>query len=69
MTKTGFPLLPYLKAKNRSLGTNDFNDLENRKSRGTRLQIRLRGNGSTQRSIISIAICMDYAAARPSMST
>jgi hypothetical protein len=30
MTKTGFRLLPYLKAKNGSSETNDFNDLENR---------------------------------------
>jgi hypothetical protein len=33
MTKTGFRLLPYLKAKNGSSETNDFNDLENRESR------------------------------------
>jgi hypothetical protein len=38
MTKTGFRLLPYLKAKNGSSGTNEFNDLENRKSRGTSLR-------------------------------
>jgi hypothetical protein len=34
MTKTGFRLLPYLKAKNGSPESNDFNDLANRKSRG-----------------------------------
>ena len=34
MTKTGFRLPPYLKAKNGSQEHNDFNDLENRKSRG-----------------------------------
>jgi hypothetical protein len=34
MTKTG---IPYLKAKNGSSGTNEFNDLENRKSRNISL--------------------------------
>ena len=34
MTKTGFRLPPYLKAKNGSQEHNDFNDLDNRKSRG-----------------------------------
>lgn len=34
MTKTGFRLLPYLKAKNGSPVPNDFNDLDNCKSRG-----------------------------------
>ena len=34
MTKTGFRLPPYLKAKNGSQEHNDFNDLANRKSRG-----------------------------------
>jgi hypothetical protein len=38
MTKTGFKLPPYLKAKNRSSATNEFNGLENRKSRGTPLR-------------------------------
>jgi hypothetical protein len=38
MTKTGFRLLPYLKAKNGSSGSNEFNDLENRKSRGMPLR-------------------------------
>jgi hypothetical protein len=45
MTKTGFRLLPYLKAKNGSSGTNEFNDLENRKSRG----IPLRDTASRKR--------------------
>jgi hypothetical protein len=34
MTKTGFRLPPYLKAKNGSPRFNEFNNLENRKSRG-----------------------------------
>jgi hypothetical protein len=34
MTKTDFRLLPYPKAKNGSSGPNEFNELENRKSRG-----------------------------------
>jgi hypothetical protein len=38
MTKTGFRLPPYLKAKNGSSRTNEFNDLENRKSRGIPLR-------------------------------
>jgi hypothetical protein len=38
MMKTGLRLLPYLKAKNGSSGTNDFNDLENRKSRSMPLR-------------------------------
>jgi hypothetical protein len=38
MTKTGFRLLPYLKAKNGSSGSNVFSDLENRKSRGIPLR-------------------------------
>jgi hypothetical protein len=45
MTKTGFRLPPYLKAKNGSSGTNEFNDLENRKSRG----IPLRDTASRKR--------------------
>jgi len=45
MTKTGFRLLPYLKAKNGSSGSNEFNDLENRKSRG----IPLRDTASRKR--------------------
>jgi hypothetical protein len=45
MTKTGFRLLPYLKAKNGSSATNEFNDLENRKSRG----IPLRDTASRKR--------------------
>jgi len=45
MTKTGFRLLPYLKAKNGSSGTNDFRDLENRKPRG----IPLRDTASRKR--------------------
>jgi hypothetical protein len=45
MTKTDFRLLPYLKAKNGSSGTNEFNDLETRKSRG----IPLRDTASRKR--------------------
>ena len=45
MTKTGFRLPPYLKAKNGSSGPNEFNNLENRKSRG----IPLRDTASRKR--------------------
>jgi hypothetical protein len=45
MMKIGFRLPPYLKAKNGSLGPNEFNDLENRKSRG----IPLRDTASRKR--------------------
>jgi hypothetical protein len=52
MTKTGFRLPPYLKANNGSSGTNQFNDLEKRKSRG----IPLRDPASRRR----VTAALDY---------
>jgi hypothetical protein len=52
MTKTG---LPYLKAKTGSSGPNDFNDLENRKSRGIPLRDTAFRKRVENGSIISIA--------------
>jgi hypothetical protein len=68
MTKTAFRLPQYQNPNFGSTGANDFNDLQNRKSRGIPQRIRPLGRASKRPSIILIGTFPVCAGERQSTS-